>query len=466
MKPTEKNLRTLKPGEHRDPRLPGFMVRVTPTKRHFEIRYTYKAEQCRLNIGNANLMSMDEAREHARQLLAGIKRGEDPRAAVGRSKTLTIEELGRQYFEWAEAQKKPFRQMKERRRIWDTMIEADLGGLDTTHVTRARLRVWGERHAERAGYMANRAFELLRAVYRWAIRRDVIDATPFYELERPFSGEEPRTRYLSIEEVRALLAALRDLPFGLSDMVMLLLLTGVRKSSAMLARWNEFSGMLWQIPASRMKSGRPHDVPLSTQTQALLARQRERVPEGEQLFPLTDGGDRTDATVSRPFLRQMNAHMASHLGRTPDPWTLHDLRRTVASHLADSLGIRIDVIAAILSHATGSRQTRIYALGELLAERREALQRWGDLLESLMPPEGDRLVDQKVAARLAGVSVVTMEQYRWGRFKRLGPPFVKIERRVFYRVSDLEKWSRSKKVAQTLPRGPDAPRRVHRKGSI
>ncbi len=66
-------------------------------------------------------------------------------------------------------------------------------------------------------------------------------------------------------------------------------------------------------------------------------------------------------------------------------WTLHDLRRTVVSGMA-RLGIAPHVADKVLNHQSGtiSGVTAVYQRHEFLAERREALERWGEHVSSLL----------------------------------------------------------------------------------
>ena len=68
------------------------------------------------------------------------------------------------------------------------------------------------------------------------------------------------------------------------------------------------------------------------------------------------------------------------------PWTVHDLRRTVASGLA-KLGTNLAVIEKVLNHTSGSFAgiVGVYQHHEFSNEKREALQRWADHIEELVP---------------------------------------------------------------------------------
>ena len=62
-------------------------------------------------------------------------------------------------------------------------------------------------------------------------------------------------------------------------------------------------------------------------------------------------------------------------------WRLHDLRRTAASGLQD-LGVRPDVIGAVLNHSLGG-VSAIYMRSELEAAKRDALARWANEVEKI-----------------------------------------------------------------------------------
>ena len=66
-------------------------------------------------------------------------------------------------------------------------------------------------------------------------------------------------------------------------------------------------------------------------------------------------------------------------------WTLHDLRRTMATRMAD-LGVQPHVIEAILNHVSGHKSgvAGIYNRSTYAAEKRAALERWGSHIQTLL----------------------------------------------------------------------------------
>lgn len=145
--------------------------------------------------------------------------------------------------------------------------------------------------------------------------------------------------------------------------------------------WDEldFEGDVWSIGSGRTKNSRPHDVPLSEPAMRIL-RARDR----------RDGRDLRFGR-SGPFSgwskakTALDKRVAAANGMPLAPWTLHDIRRTVATRLAD-LGVLPHVIEAILNHVSGHKAgvAGIYNRSSYSDEKREALSRWSLYLSELL----------------------------------------------------------------------------------
>ena len=138
-----------------------------------------------------------------------------------------------------------------------------------------------------AGETAGRVFQRLRAIYRYALSEDLVEADPTYPL-KPSEIFKPRdvSHRLALAEAD-MPAFFRKLDAYEGDpstkaALELLILTAVRPGELRGARWKEIdeSRSLWRIPAERMKMATEHLVPLSTQALAILERHeaRERRP--------------------------------------------------------------------------------------------------------------------------------------------------------------------------------------------
>ena len=160
-------------------------------------------------------------------------------------------------------------------------------------------------------------------------------------------------------------------PFG--SLVKLLLLTGQRLGEVSGTRWEELDleAKLWTIPGERVKNGQRHEVPLSDLAiEVLKSQPRIRTSKG---FIFTTRGN---AAVSGFPVPRNDAAMIAH-GETVEHWTMHDLRRTMASGMA-RLGIQLRVIEKILKHTSGSFRGvgGVYHRHSFADEKRAARDAW------------------------------------------------------------------------------------------
>src|SRR5262245_43824229 len=142
---------------------------------------------------------------------------------------------------------------------------------------------------------------------------------------------EPRDRVLTRDEIAAVWKACRDDGFG--KIVRLLLLTGCRRQEVGSMAWSEIKDGVWTIPSSRTKNKQKHSIPLVGMAAEIVAS----VPEVEgrdQLFGMTARGFRGWHDARKMLLER--------IGPMPD-WTLHDLRRSTATHMAE-IGLEPHII--------------------------------------------------------------------------------------------------------------------------
>lgn len=170
----------------------------------------------------------------------------------------------------------------------------------------------------------------------------------------------PGERVLNDAEIRALWSATEQLRYPYGPAFRLLLLTGQRKREWLHASWNEIDTDL-TIPAARHKSRRGHIVPLGAAAWAIL----NQLPTRSGYLFVGRTGEVTDGGSS--VVEKLQELMGN-----PPPFTIHDLRRTCASRMAQ-LGIPEAVGEAVLGHAKpGLRRT--YDKYSYLDERRAALE--------------------------------------------------------------------------------------------
>jgi integrase len=150
------------------------------------------------------------------------------------------------------------------------------------------------------------------------------------------------------------------------------ILTAARSGEAMGATWGEidFDEAMWTVPATRMKMGVEHRVPLSEHALAILRRQLELaggdVDATALVFP---SAMRRGARLGVMALKQVLDHMAIENA------TVHGFRATARSWMADA-GIAFEVAEGCLSHKVGDKASQAYVRTEMIERRRVALAGW------------------------------------------------------------------------------------------
>ena len=160
-----------------------------------------------------------------------------------------------------------------------------------------------------------------------------------------------------------------------AGVVELLALTGQRREEVAGLTWDELdlTSQTWTLPASRTKNGKVHIVHLSKQAITVLT-QMPRL--GKFVFSLSGTKPSKSFSAAKRGARQ---RLCGH------GWRLHDLRRTCVSGMA-RLGIAPHVADKVLNHQAGtiSGVAAVYQRHEFLAERKDALDRWGSHVARLL----------------------------------------------------------------------------------
>jgi integrase len=150
------------------------------------------------------------------------------------------------------------------------------------------------------------------------------------------------------------------------------ILTAARSGEVLGARWSEIDleAMVWTVPATRIKAGREHRVPLSPRALAVLEAMRV-IRVSEFVFP----GYR----ASRP-LGDMALHMV--LERMEIPYTVHGFRSSFRDWCGEATNFPREVAEAALAHVVGDETERAYRRGDALEKRRKLMEAWAGFCTS------------------------------------------------------------------------------------
>ena len=365
-----------------DDALKGFGIRVRAGgKRTWLVQYRIGAKQRRVTLGTVEAIDPDEARRRARDALAKVQLGGDPQTekAEGKARaSVTLGAVADLYLDRYASKRLRERSLVEVRRYlkthWAPLREVALHKIGRAAVA-ARL---AEIARDNGATAANRARATLSALFAWAMREGVADLNPVIGTNRP--GEEVRRdRVLSDEELAAIWRACRE--DGHGRIVRLLLLTGQRAGEVGGMAWGELDldGARWSLPAGRTKNGLAHEVPLPGMAVRALAAIPRREGRG-LVFGEGEGRGFQGWSRAKAALDARLAEAAATGGAKVAPWRLHDLRRTVATVMADRLGVLPHIVEAVLNHISGHKAgvSGVYNLAVYRAEKRDALERWAE----------------------------------------------------------------------------------------
>lgn len=384
----------------------GFGVKVTPRgAKSYLLQYRLGGRGTRTRrytIGtHGSPWTPDQARQRASELLLEVRRGVDPLDAERAREVQNVELRFSSYVDLfieryaKKAQPRSWKQSQQTLRryavpAFDRKALPEIGRREVAKL----LESVADDKAATARYL----HACLRKLFRWAVSRGDLDHSPMSDMVAP-APVSARERVLSDAEIVTVWEAAADLGFPFGPAVRLLIATGQRREEVGGLSWDEVDGpaKTWTIPAQRAKNGVAHIVPLNP----AAAEELHRLERIGTRYVLSTTGRTPPSGWSKAKLR-LDALVAEKLGRVPAPWRIHDIRRTVATNL-QRLGTRFEVTEAILNHVSGAKAgvAGIYQRHDWAAEKRTALDAWGERLTRLVSGEVDAGSDRVVPLRRA-----------------------------------------------------------------
>ncbi len=392
-----------------DGRIAGLYLVLQPSgAKSWAVRYRAFGIPKKLTIGPYPTIDLATARKRAQEALGDVAGGKDPaavkqasRAAAKAEHEAEVDRVERVIELFVERYAKPnTKDWRETERMLVKEVARRWAGRRLSHIARAHVHEMLDEIVDSGRPIrANRVFAQFRKLCRWAVGRGIIDRSPCEGLTAP-SPETKRDRVLDDAEIRLVWAALGSIDWPFGPVGKLLLLTGARRDEVASMRWSEIdlAARTWTLPGSRTKNKQPHEIPLSDAAVGII----EALPriEGKSglVFSVTgrtpvSGFSRAKLSIDRAILEIMRDEAEAHGDdpaemKGPAHWTIHDLRRTVATNL-QKLGVRLEVTEAVLGHVSGSRAgvVGIYQRHTWADEKRAALDAWARKLEAIVSGE-------------------------------------------------------------------------------
>ena len=318
----------------RDRMLSGFCVRMNARKRTFRVATSVGGKQFRMNLGYWPLMSVEEARARAMEVLAQCRRGECPARP---SSPVALPTLRAAYLAYCTAKGiKPASQQRYESLFrthfgdWLDRPLSDLGLQEFTEHCQAFAQTKGAALVELARGVVGALIKYVNALHGTAL------ASPFTKLAAVGllpDRAQPRARVLQEGDLPAWRAAVDKLGEVQRDYLYLVLYTGLRRDEARELRREQIDLTTGVLSVPTTKNGKPHNLPITGARRQVLERRCAGLERDDELFAGVAAG-----------------HLSKMVARAGGPkFMLHDLRKLVAT-VGERLGVGDATLRRILNH--------------------------------------------------------------------------------------------------------------------
>ncbi|MEQ1685298.1 MAG: tyrosine-type recombinase/integrase [Burkholderiaceae bacterium] len=387
----------------------GLFLLVTPSGgKHWKLKYRLGGKEQRFAVGSYPEVGLAAARDRVTAARLLIADGLHPLAAQKRDQAKKLDQslttFGAVATAWIDANKegwKPYYLSQVKRFLGRYVIETTLADKPIREVTTKDIRqvlqsiavrtklAEGERKAGGSASIAINVRTWCRGIFVYALEREYVDADPTYalrnltELKRSAASVK-HGKALDPKQIRELLAALVHFRGARATSIALelLLLTFVRTGELRQARWEEIDleACQWRIPASRMKAGKPHMVPLSKPAISLLKELQGITGTTGSLFP---NSRRPAACMSATTINRALERLGFN-GKGSIGFAAHGFRATASTRLHEA-GFAGNVIELQLAHMERNKVKAAYNHFDYVPERTAMMEKWGEYLDTLRP---------------------------------------------------------------------------------
>jgi len=354
--------------------------------RSWIFRFSLGGKTREMGLGSLKGVGLAAARSKAAQcraLLAdGIdpiaaRKGEQDQRALADARSITFDQCAEAYIK---AHGPTWRNPKHHAQ-WKATIETYVSpvfgklpvqAVDVSLVMKALEPIWTTK-PETAARIRGR----IESVLNWAKARDYRSGENPAQWKGHLDNLLPARSKLSrvkhhaalpYDETPQFMKALREQTGVPARALEFAILTAARTGEIIGARWGEMdlAEKVWTVPAARMKGGREHRVPLSSEAMTILNKSARGEPE-DSIFRGRNGGPLSNMALLM-LLRRMGH----------DSLTAHGFRSTFRDWAAERTNFQREVAEAALAHVLGDKVEAAYRRGDLFEKRRRLMAAWGE----------------------------------------------------------------------------------------
>ncbi len=359
------------------------------------LRFRLAGKQREKTIGRYPDISLSKARELAAADRAKVQTGvdvarkkqEDKRSSAS---AWTVRQLAADYEEKVLPGLAAATVATRHQKIRDYILPT-LGSMAARDVTGADVVAMLEKVSDHSAKLVKPCLSAARLIFKHGLAKHIIAGDPCGGISvaaiagQGAKGVKGRVM-LSDAELRALLPVLSQVGRLNELAVRILLATGLRVQALMLAEWSHVDFVKKTLlipPGDGRKSTRPFVVPLPDVVLGYLGELQAMAGHSGFVFPIQKKmkGREGDGHMQQQTINVTLGRVCELLGDKVRPFTPHDLRSTMRSHLA-SLGVSVVVAERCLNHSLGGL-VAVYDQHDYFDERKHALELWSAKLAVL-----------------------------------------------------------------------------------
>jgi integrase len=381
---TARKVETAKPGKYSDGGNLYLIVSETGTRK-WVLRFTWRGRAKEMGLGSAASVPLADAREKAASARRKIAQGLNP--IDERKRDGGIPTFGEMADNVRETLSAGFRNEKHKAQ-WKSTLETyaaplrakPVDTIATDDVLAVLKPIWTTK-AETASRVRGRIEKVLDAAKAKGFREGENPARWRGHLDhllpRPSKLARGHHAAMPYEDVAAFITKLREREANSALALELCILTAARSGEILGIRWSEIDldKKIWTVPASRMKAGREHRVPLSSRAVAIL-RQLGKLKVGDFVFPGQTRNKPLSNMAMEMILRRMNIQAA----------TVHGFRSSFRDWAGNVSNFPREITETALAHVIGDKAEQAYRRSDALEKRRKLMDAWSAYCEPKTSP--------------------------------------------------------------------------------
>lgn len=358
----------------------GLYVRVAAGgSKSFVFIYQWQGRRREMGLGGTDSVSLARAREKAAECRAMVADSIDPiaRRRADRA-TPTFGEVADEFIRLRSAGTKSDKSVARWQRALgaggysEKLRSTRVDAIETSDVLGVLADIWVEK-PETASSVRRYVEAVLDAAKAKGHRSGDNPARWKGHLEHSLAKRSQRQKHhaaMPYDAVPKFLTDLRKREAVSARALEFLILCASRSGEVRLAVWSEFDlgKALWSIPGERMKSGKPHRVPLAPRAVEIL----KSIGPGRPEAYVFEG-----AKPGKPMSLMAFEMLMRRLGRDE---TTHGFRSSFRDFAGDRTTHPREVAEAALAHSIGSEVEQAYRRGDALEKRRQLMAEWAEFL--------------------------------------------------------------------------------------